>query len=131
MAGDFYTVLGVPREATAEQVRRAYRELAKRLHPDVNGAADAAAAFSKVQRAYATLSDETRRRAYDRRRAARAAPAPEPGDAPREATYTWANVAARPSPARPAGDPTGFDELWEALFEPRLRARGHRGTGRA
>lgn len=63
---DFYIVLGVQREASAEDIRRAYRRLARRLHPDLNpGDGQAASRFEQVVRAYETLADPDRRRRYD------------------------------------------------------------------
>ena len=63
---DFYIVLGVRREATAEDIRRAYRRLARRLHPDLNpGDGQAASRFEQVVQAYETLVDPDRRRRYD------------------------------------------------------------------
>lgn len=65
MGRDFYEVLGVARGASAEEIKKAYRALARKLHPDVNKAADAQKKFTEVQNAYDVLSDETKRRAYD------------------------------------------------------------------
>ncbi|MDX2148971.1 MAG: DnaJ domain-containing protein [Planctomycetota bacterium] len=62
---DPYGVLGVSRGASADDVRRAYRKLARELHPDVNKAPDAAKRFSEVQEAYEILSNEEKRRNYD------------------------------------------------------------------
>jgi curved DNA-binding protein CbpA len=59
---DLYETLGVPRDATAAQVRNAYRRLASELHPDRGGDADA---FRAVQEAYDVLSDPRKRRRYD------------------------------------------------------------------
>jgi molecular chaperone DnaJ len=64
---DLYAVMGVPRAATEEDIRAAYRRLALRWHPDRNpGDKAAEAAFRGISRAYETLSDPERRRAYDR-----------------------------------------------------------------
>ncbi len=63
---DYYDVLGVGRGASADDIKRAYRALARQLHPDVNKAPDASAKFKEVQEAYDVLGDEQRRRAYDR-----------------------------------------------------------------
>jgi curved DNA-binding protein len=62
---DYYKVLGVARDATAEQVKKAYRQLARKHHPDVSKAADAAARMSEVNEAYAVLGDPEKRAAYD------------------------------------------------------------------
>jgi molecular chaperone DnaJ len=63
---DFYVVLGVPRTATVMDVKRAYRRLARRYHPDLNpGDHVAAMRFKDITEAYETLSDPERRRRYD------------------------------------------------------------------
>lgn len=63
---DLYIVLGVQREATEVEIKRAYRRLARRLHPDINpGDHDAADRFRQILHAYETLSDPDRRRRYD------------------------------------------------------------------
>ncbi len=62
---DFYERLGLDRNATPEEIKRAYRKLARRYHPDVSDEADAEARFKDVQEAYDVLGDEEKRRAYD------------------------------------------------------------------
>ena len=63
---DFYIILGLDRGATVGDVKRAYRRLARRYHPDINPGDQASAAFfRRVNEAYATLSDPDRRRRYD------------------------------------------------------------------
>lgn len=63
---DFYIVLGVDRRAPAGEIKRAYKRLARRLHPDINpGDREAAARFRQVLDAYETLMDPDRRRRYD------------------------------------------------------------------
>lgn len=63
---DFYTILGVSKEATQEEIKKAYRKKALQYHPDKNpGDQSAAAQFKKVSEAYETLSDEKKRKIYD------------------------------------------------------------------
>ncbi len=62
---DYYQVLGVARDAGADAIKKAYRQLARKYHPDVSKEADASARMSEVNEAYAVLSDAERRAAYD------------------------------------------------------------------
>ncbi|WP_298742596.1 molecular chaperone DnaJ [uncultured Microbacterium sp.] len=63
---DHYEVLGVSREATPEEIKKAYRRLARELHPDVNPGEDASERFKLVTHAYDVLSDPEQRQRYDR-----------------------------------------------------------------
>src|SRR5438552_11693494 len=64
---DYYEVLGVSRGASAPDIKKAYRRLARKLHPDVNpGDKTAQKKFQEVQEAYDVLGDAEKRRAYDR-----------------------------------------------------------------
>lgn len=66
MAKDYYAVLGVPKDATAEAIKKAYRKLALKYHPDKNpGDKKAEETFKEITEAYAVLSDPEKRRQYD------------------------------------------------------------------
>jgi len=63
---DYYEVLGIPRTATADDIKNAFRNLARKYHPDVNSAPDAEEMFKEINEAYGVLSDPEKRAAYDR-----------------------------------------------------------------
>jgi curved DNA-binding protein len=89
---DFYETLGVPRTATADEIQRAYRKLARTYHPDINKDPGAEARFKEVGEAYEVLSDPTTRAQYDSSRARYDRSGPQAGG--------W----------RPAADEDVFDE---------------------
>jgi len=65
MAKNYYILLGVNRGASANQIKRAYRRIAKQLHPDLSRPSADAEKFMEVKEAYDTLTDEEKRRRYD------------------------------------------------------------------
>ena len=104
---DFYIVLGVAREASTADIKRAYRRLARRLHPDINpGDGEAAERFQQILDAYATLMDPDRRRHYD----AGGLNAPGPG----ESAFGFSGFDF--SAASGVERSTTFGELFEDVF---------------
>jgi len=94
---DYYEVLGVPRDADQEAIKKAYRQRARKFHPDLNpNDADAEAKFKEIGEAYEVLSDPQKRQAYDRfghegvhLGAAGAGPGAGAGAHGPRYTYTW------------------------------------------
>ena len=95
---DYYTVLGLGREASGDQIKKAYRKVALKYHPDRNpGDKDAEERFKEVSEAHAVLSDAEKRKQYDRMR--------------RLGAFDGARAGTRPGGAGAPGtaDAEGFD----------------------
>jgi DnaJ-class molecular chaperone len=103
--GDYYDTLGVARDASAEEIKKAFRKLARECHPDVAGDnAATTARFNKVREAYEELIDPTRRARYDRRNQPRAPRSPTPDGLHRMAGGFYYKTG---SPHGTAGRPGG------------------------
>jgi DnaJ-class molecular chaperone len=124
MASDPYTLLGVSRTATEADIKKAYRKLAKELHPDRNkDNPQAAEKFSQVTSAYDLLSDKDKRARFDRGEI--------DGDGNPAAPFGFAGGGPQGG-FRPdfGGDQAGdFSDLFEGLFGGRGRAGGGGGGG--
>ena len=110
-----YQLLYHPPTATPDQIRRAYRTLAKSLHPDLNPSADAAKKFSQLAAAYQILSNPAKRKTYDR--SLLATPAASPSRPPGPAHYSWDNIAAKPGSRKV--DISEIDDLYDTFFSKR------------
>lgn len=102
MAEDLYSVLGVSRSADQKEIRRAYREKARKFHPDVNKAPGAEETFKRISEAHDVLSDPETRSQYDRFgenfRQYAAADAARSSEQPRRSggtRYTWSGGGAQ------------------------------------
>jgi molecular chaperone DnaJ len=66
MATDFYKILGLSKDASEEQIKKAYRKLARKWHPDINpGNNEAEAKFKEISQAYDCLGNKEKRKLYD------------------------------------------------------------------
>jgi len=115
---DYYKILGVPRNATQEEIQRAYRKLARKYHPDVNKSPDAEEKFKEINEAYEVLSDPEKRKKYDElgtqwEHGQEFRPPPgwdfhiefEEGPFGRRKTYYWKSTGGE-----------GFSDFFETLF---------------
>jgi curved DNA-binding protein len=118
---DYYQTLGVPRDAKADDIKKAFRKLARKYHPDVSRERDAEARMKDVNEAYAVLSDPEKRAAYDRLGSGYSPGQefrPPPGwDAPFEFSTRGA----------PPGEEADFSDFFSEIFG---RMGGVRGAGR-
>ena len=65
MAKDYYETLGVERKASKEQIKKAYKRLAKKFHPDLNKDSDSSDKFKEINEAASVLGDDSKRQSYD------------------------------------------------------------------
>lgn len=93
MALDYYQVLGIPQNASPTEVKHAYRQKARRLHPDVNKSPNSVEEFQALQQAYAVLSDVDKRAQYDEGEEEVVQEAPQPSDDSNYRRKAWNNSA--------------------------------------
>jgi curved DNA-binding protein len=114
---DYYKVLGVSRDASAEDIKKQYRRLARKYHPDVSKEKNAEEKFKEVQEAYEVLKDPAKRRAYDQigsQAHGRSGFTPPPGWQYRQEHFTEEN---------PFAEAGGFSDFFESLFGRQTRDR--------
>jgi curved DNA-binding protein len=123
---DYYQVLGVGREASAEEIQKAYRKLARKYHPDVNREADAETRFKEIAEAYEVLKDPEKRAKYDRFgqawKARQSGAAPPPGF--EEFRFDLGDLGDAFG-----GGGSGFSSFFEMLFGQAARAAGETPRG--
>ena len=119
---DYYEILGVSKNASSEQLKKAYRNLARKHHPDVDKSADASEKFKEINEAYQVLSDSQKKSAYDQYGHAAFAPGggfgPSAGSGQGQGgfrTYTWSSGGG-PQGANFDFDFGGFSDPFD-IFE--------------
>ena len=120
---DYYQILGVARTDGAEAIRRAYRRLARKYHPDISKEPEAEARMKEINEAYAVLSDPEKRAAYDQ--LARGYQAGQEFRPPPE----WHRGFAFSSPGSSSGEASEFSDFFAELFG-RLGGRPRAGFGK-
>ena len=131
---DYYEVLGVDKSATADEIKKAYRKLARKYHPDVSKEPDAAQRMAEVNEANTVLSDPEKRAAYDKL-GADYAQGMGAGGAGGNGNYqpppNWdAGFDFHGGEGFGGGDAQGYSDFFEQLFGRAARARGAQGGAR-
>ena len=109
---DYYSTLGVERTANADEIKRAYRKMARKYHPDVSKETDAEARFKEVSEAYEALNDPERRAAYDAiGQQPQQRGAPEPSSDWRQG-FDFPEGSSMPG----SGGDAAFSDFFESLF---------------
>jgi molecular chaperone DnaJ len=109
MARDYYEILGVPKNAGKDDIKKSFRNLARKYHPDVSKETDAEARFKEINEAYEVLSDDDKRARYDR--------------------FGHAGVTGAGAGGFNGAGFSGFEEIFEEFFNSFGGARTAGGTG--
>ena len=126
---DYYKILGVPKTATADEIKKAYRKLARQYHPDVNKKPEAEKRFKELNEANEVLADPDKRTRYDQLGpdwARYAAGGGFPGGNGRtQWTYAGSPGSAR---ANPFGEEAGFSDFFRTIFGEGFESQSRRGA---
>ncbi|GMV26435.1 MAG: molecular chaperone DnaJ [Phycisphaerae bacterium] len=129
MAGrDYYDLLGVARSASADEIRKAYRKLARQYHPDVNKDPGAQKKFTEIQHAYDVLSDDQKRKLYDQYGEGYVSGARAESGSGHGQRQRWSSQSAGPGAAHFDFDAEDLSSMFDAMFGG--RSRGGPSTGR-
>lgn len=104
---DYYKTLGIDRNATEDEIKRAYRKLARQYHPDINPDAESEARFKEINEAYTVLSDADKRRRYDTY-----------GNSSAAANFDWSRWTQSARQSRVDQDARGgvFSDFFNSMF---------------
>lgn len=113
---DYYAILGVPKNAEQAAIKKAFRELARTYHPDINKSPDAEKKFKDINEANEVLSDPEKRKKYDQlgRRYHEWERAGGPQGAP--GGFDWSQWTGGQPGGAQYGDPAGYSDFFEAIF---------------
>lgn len=135
---DYYKILGIPKGAKTEEVKKAYRKLARTYHPDLNKGADAERRFKEINEAHEVLSDPEKRKRYDTL-GANWDQFSRGGGQPGRGNFEWVFTGTPGRGFEGAGDMGGFSDFFRTFFgdlggvsqEDPLRGRRANGRPRA
>lgn len=140
---DYYAILGVEKDATTDEIRKAFQKKARTLHPDVNKEPDAEEKFKEVSEAYAVLSDDQKRKRYDAMRSGNpfggaaggyGYPAGTAGSGSYSDPFGWGfpfgdSYTTQSTPSRSYNPKAGADIIYEVTLDDKAAAEGvHRGV---
>jgi len=136
---DYYKTLGVPKTATAEEIKKSYRKLARQYHPDVNKKPEAEKRFKELNEANEVLADPDKRKRYDQlgpdwARYASGSGFPGGNGSGGNGRTQW-TYAGSPGGANPFGEDAGFSDFFRTIFgegfesQPRRSARSRARAG--
>ena len=121
---DYYEILGVSRSATQQEIKSAYRKLARKFHPDVNKSTDAQTKFKDINEAYEVLGDESKRKRYDQLGSSWSQGA-DFNVPPGFEGFNFSNFVGVSM-----GDSGGFSDFFSAIFGDMMNQRSSRSSSR-